>query len=551
MTAPRDTCATRATRITTGGAYAEANGFFRPREVRITDGAAIDRDHKLRADVCVIGSGAGGAIVAKELAEEGLDVVVLEAGAYHTTDEFHARPHEALAGLYADAGQFTTIGNPPIPLPHCRAVGGTTLINSGTCFRTPEAVLNSWASDYGLRIDAAGLDPFFRRVERIVNVVQVSPEVAGRNAAIARRGAERLGWSGDYIFRNARGCVGSGVCAFGCPTSAKQHTGITYMAAAWNAGAETYTNTRAVRVLMRGGHATGVRAVTGGGATLNVEARLVIVACGTLATPRLLAASGLGGSSGELGRNLSIHPAGAAVALMDEEVRMWEGVPQSYFVDEFASEGVILEGIAGPPEYLASSLPLTGEQQREVMLQAERVAQFGLMVSDRSRGRVSSLAGRTVVSYSLCREDVTAVQRGLELLVRLFAAAGAREVVLPLAELPRVPATEAGAARVAAARPRATSLKLLGFHPLGTARAHAQPRGGVVDGDLRVHGVDGVYVADGSVVPTPLGVNPQITIMALATRLAYGLLDKSAPDEEPHPTAIATPKGKEPYLCHF
>lgn len=537
-------------RATTGAAYAEANGFFSGVEPNITEGSGITRDHSVRADVCVIGSGAGGAVVAKELAEHGLDVVVLEAGSHHTTDEFTARPHRALAEVYADAGQFTSIGNPPIPLPHGNAVGGTTLINSGTCFRTPEKVLDSWAGEFGLNVDAAELDPHFRRVERIVNVVQVSPEIAGRNAAIARRGAQRLGWSGDYVFRNARGCVGSGVCAFGCPTSAKQHTGITYMSAAWGAGAETFTRTRAVRVLTRDGRAAGVRAITAGGAVLTVSSPLVIVACGTLATPRLLEESGLGSASGELGGNLSIHPASAAVGLMDEEVRMWEGVPQSFYVDEFAGEGIILEGIAGPPEYLATVLPLTGADHRDVMLRSDRVAQFGMMFSDRSRGRVSSVGGRTVVRYSLCREDVETARRGLELLVRLFAAAGAREIILPLAGMTRIPGDDGGVARIASARPRAANLKLMGFHPLGTARAHALAGRGVVDGDLRVHGVTGVYLADGSVVPTPLGVNPQITIMALATRLAYGLLGEPAPDYEPHPEAIATPMGKEPYLCH-
>src|SRR4051794_25883661 len=188
-------------------------------------------------------------------------VVILEDGERFTTDDFNARPRDMSAKLYRDAAQTATLGNVPVVLPLGNGVGGTTTINSGTCFRTPPAVLEMWAERFGL--DALGeheLEPYYRRVERIVNVAQVPPELAGQNAEVVRRGAEALGWHGDYIFRNVRGCVGSGVCNWGCPTSAKQHVGITYMPKAWAAGAVTYTATRARRIEVAGGRARAVEA---------------------------------------------------------------------------------------------------------------------------------------------------------------------------------------------------------------------------------------------------------------------------------------------------
>jgi choline dehydrogenase-like flavoprotein len=482
----------------------------------------------IEADVCVIGAGAGGAVAAAELAEGGMRVVVLEQGPRHDADRFSARPLEMLARLYRDGGQTTTLGTPPLLLPLGRGLGGTTLVNSGTGFRTPPAVLERWRGEFGLEAlaDEAALDPCFARVEAALSIAEVTPELAGGNAAVARRGAEALGWSHGYLRRNARGCVGSGVCAFGCPTSAKQHVGITYVPRAEAAGAQVIAGADVRRVLVEHGAARGVEARLAGGGRLEVRAPTVIVAAGTIHTPLLLARSGLGRASGQLGRNLALHPATGAFALMDELVDMARGVPQSFYVDEFASEGIMFEGVAGPPSYVAMSLPLSGRRHADAMASYRKLAMFGLMVSDRSRGSVRSLGGRPVIRYDLGEEDLARFRSGLARMRELFRAAGAREVYLPLPH------------GVAPERARARDLKLMAFHPLGTARADARPAHGVVDGELRLHGVRGVHVADGSVVPSSLGVNPQLTIMALATRLAFGLLGQAVP----HPTEeIACP----------
>jgi len=277
-------------------------------------------------------------------------------------------------------------------------------------------------------------------------------------------------------------------------------------------------------VLVERGQARGVEARLLDGGRLEVRAPTVVVAAGTIHTPLLLARSGLGRESGQLGQNLALHPATGAFALMDELVDMAKGVPQSFYVDEFAAEGIMFEGVAGPPSYVAMSLPLSGRRHAAAMASYRNLAMFGLMVSDRSRGSVRALAGRPVIRYELVEEDLARFRTGLARMQELFHAAGAREVYLPLPH------------GVTPARARPRDLKLMAFHPLGTARADARPAHGVVDGDLQVHGVQGVYVADGSVVPSSLGVNPQLTIMALATRLAFGLLGRAVPqtEEEAH-----------------
>lgn len=494
----------------------------------------------LRCDVCVIGAGAGGAVVAAELAEGGANVVLLEQGRFHDPDRFTARTPQMLASLYRDAGQTITAGNPPIVMPLGSGIGGTTLVNSGTCFRTPPAVLAGWHEQLGLQIEQRELDRCFDRVEGALSVAEVPPALAGRNAEVARRGAQRLGWSHGYLRRNAKGCVGSGVCAFGCPTSAKQHTGITYVPRAQAAGAQVLVGASVQSIALRGRRLSNVQVALEDGGALQVDADRLVLAAGTIHTPGLLAASGLGQSSGQLGRNLSIHPATAAFALMDERVDMGHGVPQSFYVDEFASDGIMLEGIAGPPSYAAMSLPLSGEKHAQAMARYPYLAQFGLMVSDSSRGSVHTLAGvarsrlprlagrfigrlaqAPLIRYDLDQADLRRFRAGLQRLQELFLAAGAREVYLPLPE------------GVSPASARASDLRLMAFHPLGTARAAARPGDGVVDEHLALHGVEGVYVADGSVVPGSLGVNPQITIMALATRLAFHLLGTPVPDRAP------------------
>jgi choline dehydrogenase-like flavoprotein len=464
----------------------------------------------LTADAVVVGTGAGGAAVAAELAAGGLDVVVLEEGARHDHRGFTARPRDMTLRLYRDAGQLATIGTPPIVLPLGRAVGGTTLVNSGTCFRTPARVLARWAREDGI---APLEDEVFDYVEGVIGVADVPEALAGRNALLVKRGAEALGLSGGFLRRNAPGCRGSGVCAFGCPTGAKQHAAASWLPRAEAGGARVLAGVKARRVV-RDARAAGVQA-----RGLTVRAPVVVVACGALLTPGLLRRSGV--RSPALGRHLTIHPASAARARFDEPIDPWDGVPQSYYVDALADDGIMLEGIAGPPDQAALATPGGGALHRERMLAARSTASFGVMVADSATGSVREVGGRLIVRYDLHPDDAERLRRGFALLADIWWAVGAREILVPLAGVPALRRGDSGPLRRARVRPR--DVKAMAFHPLGTARAGADPARAVVDPDLQVHGVRGLYVADGSAVPSSPQVNPQVTIMALAVRLGRAL----------------------------
>jgi choline dehydrogenase-like flavoprotein len=528
-------------RPTGESAYRDASGAFVPSEVRIVHGSQLRRNLAVRVDVCVIGTGAGGAPVAKELAEAGLSVAMLEEGEHHVPSDYTARPRDMSTLLYRDGGQIATLGVPPILLPLGRTVGGSTHVNSATCFRTPSAVLEMWAGRFGLeQLTPAELEPYFRRVERELNVVQTPASIAGRNAEVVKRGADRLGYSGDFVYRNVRGCVGSGVCNFGCPTAAKQHVGVTYVPKAWEAGATTYSGTRARRLVLDGRRVRGVEAVTGSGRKLRIACDVVVIAAGTVHTPLLIRRSGLGDTTGQLGRNLSLHPATGVRALFDEPIDMWAGVPQSYYIDEFANEGIMLEGAAGTPDWVATSLPYFGERHRGLMDSVRNLSQFGVMVSDTSRGRVREVAGVPLVRYGLDHRDTQLFKRAIEILADIYWAAGAKRVYPPIAGLPELGPDDMPRLRELQLTP--AQLSLIAFHPLGTCRMGADPAAAPVAPDGALRGYEGVYVADGSIVPSSLGVNPQITIMTLATRIAFGIAGKPAPEGEPRPERMAEPR---------
>jgi choline dehydrogenase-like flavoprotein len=484
----------------------------------VIDGNHVDADETIDCDVVVVGTGAGGAVVAKELAEKGFAVVLVEEGEKIERTQFTGHSVTLQKKLYRDMGATFALGNAPLLLPVGRAVGGTTTINAGTCFRTPPSVLERWRSEAGLAaLTDERMAQYYARVEGVLGVARSRKEHLGGIARVIARGADALGYHHSPLDRNAPDCEGKGSCFFGCPTDAKRSTNVSYVPLALRAGARLYTSTRVERLLVSGGRAVGVEARTGAGARLRVNARAVTVAAGALFTPLLLQRSGIGARSGQLGRNLSVHPAGGVGAMFDEPVRGWDAIPQGYSVDEFKHEGILFEGAFMPPDLGAAALPFFGRKLVDVVEQYDRFACFGYMISDQSRGRVRpGPGGRPLITYVVEKSDVLKVRRAVAILARIYFAAGAR-VVFPfvaghdeLRSLEEVDAFER-------APLRARDFDLTGYHPLGTARAGADPRRSVVGPDLQAHDCRGLYVTDGSAVPTALGVNPQVTIMALAT----------------------------------
>jgi choline dehydrogenase-like flavoprotein len=310
------------------------------------------------------------------------------------------------------------------------------------------------------------------------------------------------------------------VCCFGCPTDAKRSTNVSYIPLALRAGAELFTGARMTRILVEGGRARGVVArVNGKGHTITIRSRAVVVACGSILTPLVLGAQDLGTRSGQLGKNLSIHPAAGALAEFEEQILPWKGIPQGYAIDELHDEGILFEGASVPLEMTVSLTNLMGPELVRLAESYDHVASFGFMVEDTSRGSVSEVMGQPMIRYWLQDKDVSHIKRGIDVLAQVYFAAGAHRVHTPIAGFD-VLESEADLAALRRANIHAWDLDISAYHPLGTARMGNDPSTSVLDANHQVHDVPALYVVDGAAVPSALGVNPQVTIMALATRAA-------------------------------
>lgn len=484
----------------------------------------------LECDVVVVGSGAGGGVVAAELAESGLDVVVLEEGGHHPTESFSTSTTDMLRTLYRDCGASTTIGRVPVAYSEGRTVGGSTVVNGAMAFRAPDRILRAWAERTGLAgLGPGGLDEEYARVERFLSVSHQDPGSTGRDQQLLREGAERLGWR---VIDNTRAqvhCVGCNVCTWGCPTGAKQSTLVSYLPRAVAFGATVWAGCRVDRILFRGKRAVGVSGrvrAPYGDRTFEVRARRVVVCCGAIQTPALLLRSGVRPQSGRIGHGLVVHPGGHATGVFDEPVDGWKGAHQSHQVREFEAEGIVLAAVNLPPSLVARSLPARGAALAEAMQDYNRIVTAGSLVEDSGTGRVRAMgrAGAPLATYRVSDRDAQQVVRSLSLLSQALFAAGARTVHVGIEGAP--PLTSPGQARsLLSPAIRPTRLVLSTVHLMGTAGMGADPLRSVCSGAGAVHDTAGLYVADASLFPGPVGVNPMLTIMALATRVAGGIMD--------------------------
>ena len=470
---------------------------------------------RMYCDAIVIGSGAGGAMAARTLARSGMDVVVVEEGRRFSVEEFRTQhPLERFASLYRDAGGTVALGRPPILLPVGRGVGGTTLVNSGTCYRTPERVLERWRDNAKIEwADPERFAPYLDDVEATLQVAPQPLDVIGRNAELALQGAKALGWRAAPLRRNAPGCAGSCQCAIGCPRNAKFGVHLNALPQACEAGARILSEARVVRIDHDGWKVSGVIATRPDGSQIELRARKVFVAAGATETPPLLRRSGLD-KHPQLGRNLALHPAVSVAGRFDEKVTAWEGVLQSVGVEDFhESEGILIEATSTPPGMGSFALPGEGRELLEELRGADHLAMVGAMVADSPSGRVHGKR-RPVVTYSLSESDAARLKRAIEVLSELLFAAGAREVLTGLARRPRARSLDDLKAGLAGLDTR--QLHLAAFHPTGTARAGADPELNPVDTAGRLRGTDGLWITDASIVPSSPQVNPQVTIMGLS-----------------------------------
>ncbi len=463
-------------------------------------------------DYIVVGSGAGGASAARTLADASASIAVVEEGPVVSTGQFSSRAFPSLARLYRDMGAQITQGRAPMLVLQGRCVGGSTVVNSAIMRRMPEEVWGEWESKHGLgnAFDYSQIESAASAIEEELQVASTPEAIWGGNNRLLSRASKLGGIAGSAIRRNAPGCRGSARCNLGCPHGAKQSMQLSYLPYAVTRGARVFPEERAERVLFEGSRAIGVQTHR---QTLEAR-RAVLLAASAVETPRLLWRSGV--RSGHLGRHFQAHPGMAVVGLFEQEVRLGFGATQGFELDGLRSDGrVKIETLAVPPETFFAGLPGVGRDWLALMGEFARSAVWVLPLRSYAEGDVGVGRRQRSIRFALDPRDLPNLRRGLRRAVDLMFEAGAREVVCPVYGLPpRLRAAEAALIDQATDDPTAYPLAL--SHLFGSARMSSRRAEGVVGTDFRVRDTENLYVVDSSIFPTNLGVNPQLTIMALA-----------------------------------
>lgn len=494
-------------------------------------------DIRLQADVVVVGSGAGGAVVAYELAASGKKVIILEAGPYVPSSEFREDLTFAFEQLYAEqGGQVNTRGDLSVLQGVC--VGGSTVVNGTVCFRTPDFILADWQRDHGLvELTPEKLAPYFEKAERNLHIHANGEHEINANSRAVIRGAEKLGVSWQPLKRNVKDCGLTGFCLAGCAADRKQSMLVSYLPWAIELGAELYADTRVTRVLAANGEATGVLAevvdpkTRQKTATIQVDAKVVVVAAGAVQTPLLLQASGLCNGSDQLGRNFACHPSTGVMAKFPEELHMWRGALLGVHIDEWLHPdrgGFILEaGGAGPAEISLFVDPGLGADYDRFMKEAKHYSAMVTLIHDHNVGRVMLDAdGIKRIEYDLAGTDFPAMKAALKAAARIYFAAGAEQVFLPTVTRMVISRVEDVDAMIDSIPNEPHALRLVSYHPQGTARMGANPATSVVGPDGETHEVRRLFVADASLFPTSMIVNPQLSVYGLAGYIADRIRDQ-------------------------
>jgi choline dehydrogenase-like flavoprotein len=508
-----------------------------PTPGRIRD-ARLEPNLAIECDFCVVGSGAGGSIAAAVLSDAGARVVIVEEGGHFTRKDFNMQESWAYPALYQDQGNRAT-DDLSIMILQGRAVGGGTTVNWTSSFRTPDATLALWAERHGVvGLDAATLAPHFEAVEQRLSIREGNPDDVNANNRKLLEGARKLGWQPELIRRSVKGCARLGYCGMGCPIDAKQSALITYVPDALAGGATLFTNARAKLVESDRGRAKAVVCEVRDSANdprskhrfVVYARRGVVLAGGAINTPALLLRSKIGRDA-VVGQRTFLHPTVPLVALYDEPIEAFYGAPQSvscrHFADRGDRVGYLLETPPVHPMLAAVTLPGFGANHRGFMERlAYAQATIALLIDGHHNddgGRVTAdIDGRIRLSYRLSPSLREAATDAIKNMARLQLAAGAREVVT-LHEDPLSIRTEADLSKIDAAPFAPNRHALFSAHQMGGCRMGEDPVHSVVNSRGRHHDIENLWIVDGSIFPTSLGVNPQLSIYAHARLFAQAI----------------------------
>lgn len=495
----------------------------------LRDASAVSGAAELVADAVIVGSGPGGAAAARVLAEAGLAVVVVEEGPARS----RFRPNYAHTARYhmQEAGaMIARAGLVFMPIAAGRGVGGGSLVNSALCFRTPAPILSDWVELLGdERYGPAPMTELYDELEEILGVVRTGEHIAGENNLLLVRGARALGLHADLAPRNAPDCLGCGLCNTGCPVGGKASVDRNLIPMALGRGAIVQADSKVDRILVEGGRAAGVVATVRDADSrvevgqLTVRAPRVLVCCGGVGTPRLLHRARLAKQLGPaVGRGLHIHPGSAVLGVCDHEVHMWRGATQGAYFEDPELPGTLPHTFAAPPGPMMLILSEVGHAVKESLALLPHLTGCLVMISDKGEGTVSARRdGRARVRYRWAPRDLQRTKDGMVKTARVLQAGGARRFLAPVHGVGMADSPEDLQARLA---PRKLQdFTLYASHPMASCRMGTDPATAVIGPSGEAHRLPGLYLADSSIFPTSLGVNPQLTTMAIATLIARGV----------------------------
>lgn len=490
-------------------------------KLHFTPSFGVHREKDIEVDVLVIGSGAGGASLAYELARKGHAVAIVEEGAYYKRPDLSGLTGEMIRKLYRSHGINFSYSNSALWIPTGKCVGGTTMINSGTCIRTPTKVSARWKKELGIDL-AQELEKYFPEVEQMLNAGPVPENIQGGVRHVLQKGLVGTPYHVRPLNRAENGCDGQSFCAIGCPTGAKRSTAISYIPEAMKNNAYLFSEYHVDKLMIHEGRVTGAHAKVanfGPEFDLTFHAKKTVLAAGTFGTPQLMRESNLHTHLRHLGQNLSVHPACTVGALFDHEVRESLFVPQSLGVFGIGSGEYALEGYTLPVDSIAAAFAKFGGELEEIFENINKFANFSSMISDTTYGKIIFTPFGPMPEYMMDGEMCKLAKESSFLLAEIFLKAGAKKVYLPFIGYEAVSSAD----QLATLRKKKLAPSQITFsahHPLGTCRMGNHPDLSVVDQNCKVWGVRDLFISDGSVIPGPLGVNPQVTIMANSLRVA-------------------------------
>ena len=489
----------------------------------------LQTDRTETCDVVIVGAGAGGAAAAKVLSEHGLSVLVIESGPkmsrfksnYAHTAKYHMQEN----------GSMVASGSTMMPIAAGKGVGGSTLINSALSFVAPDDVLDGWAT---LLDDdswsAQNLRATYAEISDAIGVAVTSTAVSGKNNNLIVRGIEKLGWEGGLAPRSTPQCVGCGICYFGCPSNGKASVNLSLLPRAQQFNCTIQAEAEVIDILVEGRNVVGIKAIgrnpdtgeTGG--ILTIKAKKTVLAAGAIGTPKLLWQCGLAEQiSPVVGEGLHVHPGSTLIGIAPETIEMWKGATQGAYCHPPNLPGVLPHTFSAPPEACLLAAGFVGETWQEGLSLLPNMCGMLVMVSDKGKGSVRAHPdGRANITYHFDDEDVQRIKDGLVAVSKILFAGGATDLRAPIHGVGIINSPEQLDAQL---RPCSIQdFTLYAAHPMSTCRMSESPNTGVINRNGATHNLRNLYIADASVFPTSLGVNPQLSTMVCASHIARKML---------------------------